>query len=59
MKLWTRIVAALVTLLALGGLAAGPAAAGPPVRVEGCDLIVNAPGRETRVPICWHGPPIR
>ena len=56
----TRLVALLFAALGLAGAFAGSASAAPPVKIEGCELIVEVPttGKSVAVPICQNGPPI-
>lgn len=60
-KTRTRIIGLFAALLTALGLAAGTALAGPPVKVESCELHVTVPttGKTVVVPICNNGPPIQ
>jgi hypothetical protein len=60
MKRLTRVAAAFIGALVLLGVLAGPSAAGPPVKVGECELIVDGPGsKDVHIPICQNGPPIQ
>jgi hypothetical protein len=59
MSVRLRLLALLFAFVALLGAGAGVAGAAPPVKKEGCELIVTLPGGKTiAVPICTNGPPL-
>lgn len=60
MKIRTRLAALVLGLIAMGGLTLGAAAAAPPVKVEGCELVItpHPAMKKIAIPICWSGPPL-
>ena len=61
MSLKSRIAALACALIGASVVLSGATvSAAPPVKVEGCELIVELPGGKTvAVPICQNGPPIQ
>lgn len=58
MRIRSRVIAAAIALCGVLALLAGTAAAAPPVKVEGCELVIEVAGKTAAVPICTNGPPL-